>query len=149
MGNKYFYLQLWLLIYLRKKTKKQVFALDIGSHSTKIMSIEGEEFSVQNFLVAPTPPNVFQDGLISDENTISSFIGSQIGALNIEDEFSVILGISGKGMISKKIDVPEIDDHMIPEFVEIEAEQELFYNRDEMELDYQILEGLNFKKIRS
>ncbi|MCY4321369.1 MAG: type IV pilus assembly protein PilM [Bdellovibrionaceae bacterium] len=130
----------------KKQSKKQIIALDIGSHSTKIMSIEKEDHLVKDFVVAPTPENVFQDGLISDEESLSSFIGSQIGAMNIEDEFSVILGISGKGMISKKIDVPEIDDHMIPEFVEIEAEQELFYNRDEMELDYQILEGLNFKK---
>ena len=129
-----------------KKTKKQIFGLDIGTHNTKLMSFEANEPVIKNFLVAPTPANTFEAGLISDEKNLSQFVGQQIAKMSIDDEFSVILGISGKGMIAKKIDIPEIDDHMVPEFVEIEAEQELFYNRDEMELDYQILEGLNFNK---
>ena len=129
-----------------KKTKKQIFGLDIGTHNTKLMSFEAEGPIVRSFSVAPTPANTFEAGLISDEKNLSQFVGQQIAKLDIDEEFSMVLGISGKGMIAKKIDIPEIDEHMIPEFVEIEAEQELFYNRDEMELDYQILEGLNFNK---
>ena len=135
-----------VLSFFSKKSNKQVFGLDIGTHNTKLMSFNGKESVVSNFIVVPTPDNSFSAGLISDENILSQFIGQQIASLEVEDELSVILGISGKGMIAKKIDIPEIDDHMIPEFVEIEAEQELFYNRDEMELDYEILEGLNFNK---
>ena len=135
-----------VLSFFKKKSKKQVFGLDIGTQNTKLMSFEENQPIVNNFLVVPTPANTFSDGLISDETTLSHFIGQQIATLDIEEELSVNLGISGKGMIAKKIDIPEIDDHMIPEFVEIEAEQELFYNREEMELDYEILEGLNFNK---
>ena len=123
-----------------------MFSLDIGTQSTKLMSFEGREPLVNNMLITPTPPNTFSAGLISDETTLSQFIGKQIADMEIEDDLGVILGISGKGMIAKKIDIPEMDNHMIPEFVEIEAEQELFYNREEMTLDYQILEGLNFDK---
>lgn len=135
-----------VLSFLKKKSKKQVFGLDIGTQNIKLMSFEADKPSVNNFLVAPTPDNAFSAGLISDEAVLSQFIGQQLASLNIEEELSVNLGVSGKGMIAKKIDIPEIDDHMIPEFVEIEAEQELFYNREEMELDYEILEGLNFNK---
>ena len=110
------------------------------------MAFEGSEPVVSHFSVTPTPANTFTGGLISDEEALSQFVGQQIANLDIEEELGVNLGVSGKGMISKKIDIPEIDDHMIPEFVEIEAEQELFYNREEMELDYDILEGLNFNK---
>ena len=129
-----------------KKPKKQVLVLDIGTQSTKLMSFEGGQPIVDSFLVAPTPANAFSGGLISDEESLSKFIGQQIATVVGEEAVSVILGISGKGMIAKKIDLPEIDEQMIPEFVEIEAEQELFYNREEMTLDYEILEGLNFNK---
>ena len=129
-----------------KKSKKQIFGLDIGTSHTKMMGFEAEGPIVRNFIVAPTPDKSFSEGLISDEKILSQFIGEQLAQLDIEDEFSLVLGVSGKGMIAKKIDIPDIDDHMIPEFVEIEAEQELFYNRDEMELDYEVLEGLNFSK---
>ena len=129
-----------------KKSKKQIFGLDIGTQNTRLMSFEGDQPLVNNFLMTATPSKVFEAGLISDETALSQFIGQQIASLDVEDELSVILGISGKGMIAKKIDIPEMDDHMIPEFVEIEAEQELFYNREEMTLDYAVLEGLNFNK---
>ena len=135
-----------VLSFFNKKSKKQVFGLDIGTQNTKLMSFDGEEPLVSNIVVKPTPPDTFSAGLISDENSLSQFVGKLIAEIGIEDEISMILGISGKGMIAKKIDIPEMDDHMIPEFVEIEAEQELFYNREEMTLDYQVLEGLNFNK---
>ena len=135
-----------VLSFFKKKSKKQIFGLDIGTHSTKIMCFESDEPIVSNMLVTPTPASSFTAGLISEETALSDFIGQQIASMDIEEELSVILGISGKGMIAKKIDIPEMDDHMIPEFVEIEAEQELFYNREEMTLDYEILEGLNFSK---
>ena len=61
--------------------------------------------------------------------------------LELEEEISVITGISGKGVIAKKIDIPQMEESMIPEFVEIEAEQEVFYNKEEMELDYDMLTG--------
>ncbi|MCZ0932422.1 MAG: type IV pilus assembly protein PilM [Oligoflexia bacterium] len=135
-----------VLNFFSKKSNKQIFGLDIGTYNTKLMSFAGGEPVVSSFVVAPTPANTFSAGLISDEKALSQFVGQQIAGVDVEDELSVILGISGKGMIAKKIDIPEMDDHMIPEFVEIEAEQELFYNRDEMELDYEILEGLNLNK---
>ena len=135
-----------VLNFFSKKSKKQVFGLDIGTQNTKFMSFEEAGPVVSNFIVAPTPDGAFSAGLISDEKVLAQFVQKQLANLSIEDEFSIVLGISGKGMIAKKLDLPEIDDHMIPEFVEIEAEQELFYNRDEMELDYEILEGLNLDK---
>jgi len=129
-----------------KRSKKQYLALDVGNQNTKMMVFPPGKAFVQNMIVKPTPPDSFQDGFISNEEGLSEFLTQCVAELGLEDKVNVIAGISGKGVIAKKIDIPQMDENMIPEFVEIEAEQELFYNKDEMELDYEILKGVNFDK---
>lgn len=131
----------------KKKSKKQYLALDIGSQNTKIMLlVPGKSCVVDKLIIKSTPPNTFQWGTVKDEEALCKFLTQCIIELDIDKEISVIAGISGKGVIAKKIDIPQMEESIIPEFVEIEAEQEIFYNKEEMELDYDILKGVNFKK---
>lgn len=136
------------LDFLKSRSKKTVLGLDIGSKNTKIMGLKQDktDLTVSYFSMTPTPPDVFSKGKVQDSSKLSDFITDQILALEISNQVELILGISGKGVIAKKIDIPEMEDYMIPEYVEIEAEQELFYNKEEMYLDYQILENLNSDK---
>ncbi len=129
-----------------RKPKKQYIALDIGSQNTKIVVFETGKALIDTAIIKPTPAAAFQGGAILDKDVLSDFLTQCIAELNLESEISVIAGISGKGVIAKKIDIPQMEESMIPEFVEIEAEQEIFYNKEEMELDYDILKGVNFKK---
>lgn len=129
-----------------RKSKKQYLALDIGSQNTKIMLFEPGKAVVEKIIMKATPPDAFQGGTISNEDLLYDFLIKCVSELEIENEINVITGISGKGVIAKKIDIPQMEENLIPEFVEIEAEQEVFYNKDEMELDYDMLTGVNFKK---
>lgn len=130
-----------------KTVKTQYVALDIGGQSTKIMLLHpGKKIHINKFMMKPTPTDAFQAGLITDKSVLSDFLAQCFGELELEGEARVVAGISGKGVIAKKIDIPQMEESMIPEFVEIEAEQELFYNKDEMVLDYEVLDGVNFKK---
>ena len=126
--------------------KKPRLALDIGSQNTKIMLFDPVKAFVKKMVVKPTPVDSFKGGLIRNEGELSEFLTQSVLELELDSEASVITGISGKGVIAKKIDIPQMDESMIPEFVEIEAEQEVFYNKEEMELDYDKLVGVNFKK---
>ncbi|MBC6415303.1 MAG: type IV pilus assembly protein PilM [Bdellovibrionales bacterium] len=133
------------LPFLKLKSKKAILGLDIGNKNTKIINLESNKknkFKLNHCITVPTPPNVFSAGEISNPSVLSEFITNQVLSLGIDNEIEIVLGLSGKGMIAKKIDIPEIEDYMIPEYVEIEAEQEVFYNKEEMFLEYQILEGI-------
>ena len=136
------------LSFLKSGSKKTILGLDIGSKSTKILGLKSDKtnFTVSHFSMASTPSDAFSMGKVLDSSKLSDFISEQISLLDISNDIELVLSISGKGMIAKKIDIPDMEDYMIPEYVEIEAEQELFYNKEEMYLDYQILQNLNSDK---
>lgn len=137
-----------MLLNLFNKKDKQFLALDIGSQNTKMMLFQKGKAFVDKMIIKPTPADSYQMGSITNESNLSEFLVQTVAELEIESEVDVIAGISGKGVIAKKIDIniPQMEEAMIPEFVAIEAEQELFYNKEEMELDYEVLEGVNFDK---
>ncbi len=129
-----------------KRSKQSYLALDIGSQNTKMMIFRPGEAVADQMIIKPTPANSFQDGAFIDEEALRDFLSQGAAELGAENEMDVVAGISGKGVIAKKLDIPQMDKSMISEFVEIEAEQELFYNQEEMELDYELLTGVNFNK---
>ena len=128
-----------------RKPKKPHLALDIGSQNTKVALFEPGRAFVERIVIKPTPVDSFKAGVVMDDDLLSNFLAQCVFELGIEQEVDIITGISGKGVIAKKIDIPQMEESMIPEFVEIEAEQEVFYNKEEMELDYDTLTGVNFK----
>ena len=135
-----------MLASLFNKKTKRYLALDIGSQNTKMIILRPGSAFVERMIMRPTPSDRFQMGSIIDETILCNFLSQSVAELIPEEELNVVTGVSGKGVIAKKIDIPQMEKNMIPEFVEIEAEQELFYNRDEMELDYEILNGVNFNE---
>ena len=54
----------------------------------------------------------------------------------------MIAGIAAKGVIVKKIDIPKMEEDLIPEHLPFEAEQYIPYDISEMDLDYEILRGV-------
>ena len=135
--------------FLNLGSQKSVLGLDIGSKNTKIMGLKPVKnvFKVKSFGMTPTPLDTFSSGVISEPEALSDFISKKVAALDTANEgIELILGVSGKGMIAKKLNIPDIEDYMIPEYIEIEAEQELFYNKEEMYLEYQILKNVNADK---
>ena len=135
-----------LLGQLSKKTQKRTLAIDIGTHNTRFLLFKPGKASIDKMILKATPAGSFNMGNIIDESLLADFLIQSFSELELEDEVLVITGVSGKSIIAKKIDIPQMEEKMIPEYVEIEAEQELFYNKEEMELDYELLQGVNFQK---
>lgn len=124
------------------KVKKQYIALDIGSQTTKIATYSRQESRIDTLILKPTPPETFDSGDILNEENCSQFINDCLAGIDIESEISAITGVSGKGLITKKIDIPNMDEDMIADHLPFEAEQYLPYEIDEMELHYEILKDL-------
>lgn len=130
-----------MVLGLFNKSKKQHLAVDIGSQNTKIMTLNPKGH-VDQLTIKPTPPNIFDTGAILDEGNLVDFLLNCAGTMDLKDEISVITGVSGKGVITKKIDIPQMEEHLIPEHLPFESEQYLPYEVDEMDLDYEILKGI-------
>ena len=134
--------------FLKSGSKKTILGVDIGSQNTKIIGLKKDKKQtfVSHFSMVPTVSETFALGKVRDANKLSEALIDQVLKLDISNDIEIVLGASGKGVIAKRIDIPEMEDYMIPEYVEIEAEQELFYNKDEMYLDYQILQNIHSNK---
>ncbi|MGI9548439.1 MAG: type IV pilus assembly protein PilM [Bdellovibrionales bacterium] len=126
---------------LFKKTNKEYVALDIGTQNTKLLSFSSRG-KINRFIMQPTPKGSFDCGVILDPDKLSHFLISCMGQLDIADTMEIVTGLSGKGIITKKIDIPEMDEKLIGEHLPFEVEQYLPYEVDEMDFDYEILKGI-------
>lgn len=124
------------------KKKKQSIAIDIGSHSTKIASYSAATNSLEQIILEITPEKLLDSHSILDAVGLGDFINNCMVLLNSDKDVSVVTGVSGKGVITKKIDMPYDDESLIQEYLSIEAEQYLPYDISDLELDYEILHGL-------
>ena len=133
------------------KNKKQYLILDIGHQNTKMMVCKPGETFIEKIIIKKTPEKSIQFGEIVDGERLVEFLSQCVDDLELETakELSVITALSGKNIIAKKIDISPMDESLIPEYVEVQAEQELFYDKDEKVLDYEILEGVNFEQPKS
>ena len=126
---------------LFKKAKKEQIALDIGSQKTKVLHIvkDGGKAVIDRALILPTPEGSFSGGEILKESELAEFLTKCVGKWEWESDINVVTGISGRGVITKQINIPKIEEDQIAEHLPFEAEQYLPYDLDDMDLDYEIL----------
>ena len=115
--------------------------MDIGSQNTKFLSFSSKGI-INNFSMEPTPEGSFDSGVILDPEKLKDFLMSCVGNLDMQNDFEIITGVSGKGIITKKIDILQMDEKLISEHLPFEVEQYLPYEIDEVGLDYELLTGI-------
>ena len=94
--------------------------------------------NVQNFSIKKTPAECFNSGNVLDQEKLSQFLLQSIAELQVE-KLNAITGVTGKGFVTKKIDIPKMEHHLIGEHIPFEAEQYLPYEISMVDLDYEIL----------
>ena len=128
---------------LFKKSEKLILAVDIGHKNTKVVALSrlsGSKAKIQKAACRPTPPDSFKGGTVADEEKLASFLSRLVADMNISENLQVVTGLSGlKGLITKKIDIPNIEPAQIPEHLPFEVEQYLPYDMNDLDLDYEIL----------
>ena len=130
---------------LFKKPGSSYFSIDVGSRYTKFIDVtlsKGNACKVNEFIVKPTPEGSFQAGKILDQSKLSGFLVQSVIDIGFGKKNNVVGGIAAKGVIVKKIDIPKMEERLIPEHLPFEVEQYIPYDISEMELDYEILKGM-------
>ena len=119
---------------------KPLVAIDIGSHSIKLVQLKkaGKSYHLQNFGVMPLRPESIVDGTVMDAGTVVEGIRNLIRMEKTKVK-DVVTAISGQSVIVKKIRMPEMTEKELAESIMWEAEQHIPFEISEVNIDFQIM----------
>jgi len=122
------------------KTKKQLFGLDIGSHSIKLVELNKgkHEYKLKSVGIKQIPKETIIDGAIMDPTTLVEAIRTLISETKPSTKF-VALSVSGQSVIVKKINVPFMTEEELANAIQWETEQYLPFSIQDVYYDFKIL----------
>jgi len=121
---------------------KSTVGLDIGSSAIKVVEIthRGEESRLANFGVVELIPEAIVEGEIMDRQLVVEAIQNLFESQGIRQRH-VATGVSGRGVIVKKITMEKLPPQEAREAIQWEAEQHVPYDINDVSLDFEILES--------
>jgi type IV pilus assembly protein PilM len=131
MNNKYFY------------KDKDIFGLDIGFKSVKVMQIkvEGKHRKLVGYGFNPFSDQVIKDSVIVDFETLAEAI-KELFSNKIVGEITtrrVAMSIPTSSTYTRTFNLPSLSDEETEQAVNLEAEQYIPLPRDDLYLDYDII----------
>ena len=116
--------------------------LDIGSSAIKVVEIEqrGGEPRLVNYGMAELVPEAIVEGEIMDRQLVVEAIQNLFESREIKHR-KVATGVSGRGIIVKKITMDRLSPQDAREAIHWEAEQHVPYDINDVSLDFEILES--------
>jgi type IV pilus assembly protein PilM len=121
---------------------KAVVGLDIGSSAVKAVELKpaGKGFRVVAFATQAVPPDSIVDGAIIDGGAVADAIRRLFENKAFKTK-EVAASLSGNAVIVKKINLPMMTEGELAESIYWEAEQYIPFDIQDVNLDYQILDG--------
>jgi type IV pilus assembly protein PilM len=121
---------------------KSLVGLDIGSSAVKAVELKpaGRTYRVTAYGSEPLPPDSIVDGAIIDGAAVADAIRRLFESRGIRTR-DVAASLSGNAVIVKKITLPAMTDAELAESIYWEAEQYIPFDIQDVNLDYQVLEG--------
>jgi type IV pilus assembly protein PilM len=121
---------------------KSLVGLDLGSSAVKAIELKpaGKSYKVSAYGSEPIPPDSIVDGAIVDAAAVVSAIRRLFESRNIKTK-EVAASLSGNAVIVKKISLPVMTEAELAESIYWEAEQYIPFDIQDVNLDYQILDG--------
>src|SRR2546427_11974976 len=112
------------------------FGMDIGSSARKLWQLRGS--SLIGLGVASLPPDAIAEGTIKDPPSVVEAIKDAVGraAVNVKE---AAIGVSGRELIIKKVQIPEVPARELRDAVQLEAEHHIPFAIDEVFLDYHVV----------
>ena len=124
---------------LRSRRTGQAFGLDIGASSVKVLELHrGATYAVARCAVTPVPTGAVVEGSIHEPAAVTEAIRQAVSMAGIKRTEAVI-GLCGRGLIVKKVQIPEVPPRDLPDAVRIEAEQEIPFPIDEVALAFYVI----------
>jgi type IV pilus assembly protein PilM len=120
--------------------RSESFGLDIGSSAVKVVQLRpsGEGYALGAFASVPLPPGAVADGAIQDAPRVVTAIKDAIAKAGISARDAVI-GICGRELIVKKIEIPEVPEKELAGAIQLEAEHHIPFAADEVFLDFHVI----------
>ena len=121
---------------------KSLVGLDIGSSAVKAVELKaaGRGYKVATYGAEPLPRESIVDGAIIDATAVSDAIRRLFETRGIRTR-DVAASLSGNAVIVKKIALPTMTEAELAESIYWEAEQYIPFDIQDVNLDYQVLEG--------
>ncbi len=127
------------LFRLGRKTPSS-FGLDIGSSAVKVVQLRqaGDGYALSALGVVPLAPQTITDGTVNDPPAVIAAIKQAVADAGITSREAVI-GICGRELIIKKIEMPEVPEKELAGAIQLEAEHHIPFAVDEVFLDYHVV----------
>ncbi|MGH7389099.1 MAG: type IV pilus assembly protein PilM [Candidatus Rokuibacteriota bacterium] len=118
---------------------RESFGLDIGSSAVKVVQIRnGDGHRLAALGVVPLGPDSITEGAIRNPTAIASAIREAVSMAGVRSRDAVI-GVSGRELIIKKVQIPEVPARELHDAVQLEAEHHIPFAIDEVFLDYHVV----------
>ena len=121
---------------------KSLVGLDIGSSAVKAVELKavGRGYRVAAYGSEPLPQDSIVDGAIIDGAAVAEAIRRLFEGRSIRTR-DVAASLSGNAVIVKKITLPAMSESELAESIYWEAEQYIPFDIQDVNLDYQVLDG--------
>ena len=121
---------------------KSIVGLDIGGSSVKAVecAVKSKGIELVKVGVAKLPPEAIVQGAFLNSAAVVSAIQEAIANAGIKTKH-VATAVSGHSVIVKKISLPAMSREELDESIRWEAEQYIPFDINEVNLDFQIVEG--------
>ena len=122
---------------------RQVCALDMGGHSLKLAQVFFKKNGpvLQNFARLPVPEDCVEEQLFKVPR-LASRVRRFVESHTEGHVYRVRICISGKMVIVKKIEIPQVEKKLMDELVYMEARETLPFDLDEVNYSYRVIECL-------
>jgi len=125
---------------------KTCIGLDLGSSSIKMAQLKvgrgGAAVQLGAFGVEPVMSDAIVDGTIMNQGAVVDAVRALASRLQVRTR-EVALAIAGHSVIIKKIFVPAMTEEELEEQIPWEAEQHIPFDKNDVEIDHQVLSGKN------
>ncbi len=123
---------------------RNLVGLDIGDSSVKVAELKdlgrGRGYQITKLGWEPLPAEAIVDGAIMDSQLVIETIQRLFQRLRVRN-LSVATALYGHSVIVKRISLPTMGEAELAESIHWEAEQYIPFAIEDVNLDYQILEG--------
>lgn len=122
------------------KKEKLITGIDIGSHAIKVCQLKkvGDNFKIESVGSAALPSGAVEDGVLQEPSEVSKVISLLMKNLKIKNK-KIGISISGYSVIVKKINLEQMSDDELADYIKSEAEQYIPFDIDDVYIDFQKL----------
>jgi type IV pilus assembly protein PilM len=124
---------------------RNLVGLDLGDSTVKVIQLKelgkGRGFQVSKLGWDPLASEAIVDGAIMDAQLVAETIQRLFERCRIKASTPIAVALSGHSVIVKRISLPVMSEAELDESIHWEAEQYIPFDVDDVNLDYEILEG--------